>query len=356
MVTARLDLPVIGNPGGPYLRDCWYVAMWADDLGDQPAARVFLGEPVALFRDGAGVAHAIEGRCPHRFAALGHGKVAGDAIECPYHGLRFAGDGRCVFNPQGDNRVPDRQLQVYPLVERHALLWIWPGDRAKANPALVPDFGWLNDGNWDVVRGATRAEGHYELYSDNILDLSHANFVHPALIAPVFTQGQRRFWQDGDRAYAEYVQPDDHLAEGLAPVLGTVGRTQDFHGLVEWQAPAVLFFDYRAGDPGTPRDQCRSLPSLHAFTPETADTTHYVWATGRDFARGDAAFSAALHQALQLAFETEDMPTIRDCHRLMQGTEFWALRPLVLEGDGAGVRARRILQRLIAAESQQERP
>ncbi|HWU01167.1 MAG TPA: hypothetical protein VN222_00390, partial [Novosphingobium sp.] len=50
------------------------------------------------------------------------------------------------------------------------------------------------------------------------------------------------------------------------------------------------------------------------------------------------------------AFETEDMPMIRDCHKLMAGSEFWALRPLVLEGDGAGVRARRHLQRLIDRE------
>jgi hypothetical protein len=48
---------------------------------------------------------------------------------------------------------------------------------------------------------------------------------------------------------------------------------------VTWHAPAVLY-SICAGDPGTPRDACTLLPSLHAFTPETPDTTHYVWATG----------------------------------------------------------------------------
>jgi hypothetical protein len=40
---------------GRYLRNCWYVAGWADDLGDNPIAKTFLDEPVALFRDGGGV-------------------------------------------------------------------------------------------------------------------------------------------------------------------------------------------------------------------------------------------------------------------------------------------------------------
>jgi len=92
------------------------------------------------------------------------------------------------------------------------------------------------------------------------------------------------------------------------------------------------------------------MPSLHAFTPETANTTHYLWATGRDFALGDADFSATMRGALEFAFEHEDMPLIRDAHRLMAGADFWDLKPLVLGGDGAGIRARRQLRKMIAAE------
>ena len=78
-----------------------------------------------------------------------------------------------------------------------------------------------------LSRGATVAEGHYELYSDNILDLSHANFVHPALVASAFTEGERKFWQDGNSVFAEYVRLNDHLSVGIAAVMGTedeVGR------------------------------------------------------------------------------------------------------------------------------------
>ncbi len=349
----REATPKLTGTRGTYLRNAWYVAGWADGLGTEPQAKVFLEQAVALFRDDQGVAHAIGGRCPHRFAPLGAGAVIEGALQCPYHGLRFGTDGACVFNPHPGGAVPNVAVPVYPLVERHALLWIWMGDPARADASAIPDFGWLADPRWDVVRGATCAEGHYELYSDNILDLSHANFVHPALVASAFTEGARRFWQDGETVHARYAQPDDYLSVGISAILGTTGRKQAFDGHVIWHAPATLSFDFRTGEPGTPYDQLGNMPSLHAFTPETADTTHYLWATGRDFAVGDAAFSDAMRGALEFAFEHEDMPLIRDAHRLMAGQDFWDLRPLVLDGDGGGIRARRQLRKMIAAEQGQ---
>lgn len=357
MAVAAMDgkAPVPKLPGkaaGTYLRNSWYVAGWASELGDAPQQRTFLEEPVALFRDGSGLAQAVSGRCPHRFAPLGHGSVVDGALMCPYHGLRFDGAGRCVHNPHPGGQLPDVQIRVYPLVERHALLWIWMGDAEKADSALIPDFSWLSNPRWEAVRGSTLAEGHYELYSDNILDLSHANFVHPALVASAFTEGERRFWQEGENVFAEYVRLNDYLSVGISAVMGTEGRRQDFYGLVRWHAPAVLYFDFRAGEPGTPREACTLLPSLHAFTPETPDTTHYFWATARDYKLGDAEFTAMMRGALEYAFEQEDMPIIRDSHRLMRGEDFWDLRPLVLGGDGGGVRARRMLQRLIERERQ----
>ena len=135
---------------------------------------------------------------------MGHGQVVDGALQCPYHGLRFDGAGACVFNPHESGVVPRASVPVYPLAERHALLWIWMGEADRADEALIPDFAWLADGNWEPVRGTARAEGHYELYSDNILDLAHANFVHPALAANAWTIGKRRFRQEGDTVWSEY--------------------------------------------------------------------------------------------------------------------------------------------------------
>lgn len=354
MTVERGAIPRLNRSEAPgrYLRNAWYVAGWAEDLGEEPVARIFLEEPVALFRDEDGVAHAIGGRCPHRFAPLGHGQVIDGQLECPYHGLRFDGSGRCVFNPHEKGVVPRVGVPSYPLVEQHNLLWIWMGEATCADPALIPDFAWLADPKWEPVRGATIAEGHYELYSDNILDISHSNFVHPALKANAWTIGKRSFRTEGDTVWTEYDHRDDYLSDGINAILGTAGKKQDFWCGIRWNAPATLLLDYRAAEPGTPRDDMTILPSLHAFTPETRDTTHYVWAVARDFALGDQGFNAAMKSALEYAFEQEDMPVIRNAHRLMAGQDFWSLKPLIMTGDSGGVRARRVLERLIQAEEE----
>lgn len=343
-------LPQSDEERGIYLRNTWYVAGWASDLGEEPQQKTFLEEPVAMFRDEDGVAHAIGGRCPHRFAPLGHGKMIGSQLECPYHGLRFDGTGACVFNPHEKGVVPRVSVHRYPFVEKHALLWIWMGDPALADEGKIPDFSWLANGRWEPVRGTALAEGHYELYSDNILDLGHANFVHPALAANSWTIGQRKFRQEGDTVWAEYKHPNDLLSVGMAAVLGREGQKQDLWCGVRWNAPATLFLDYRAGEPGTPQEEMTALPSLHAFTPETRDTTHYVWAVARDYRTEDKAFSEEMYGILTAAFEYEDMPVIRNAHRLMAGKELWDLEPVVLTGDSGGVRARRTLARLIEEE------
>jgi len=33
-----------------FLRNCWYVAAWAHELGETPLARTILDEPVVLYR------------------------------------------------------------------------------------------------------------------------------------------------------------------------------------------------------------------------------------------------------------------------------------------------------------------
>ena len=91
-----------------FLRHAWYAASWSEDLGTSLLGRTILGERVVLFRDSVGQPRAIGGTCPHRFAPLERGKLNGDTVSCPYHGLTFNGSGLCVLNPHGDGRMKER--------------------------------------------------------------------------------------------------------------------------------------------------------------------------------------------------------------------------------------------------------
>jgi Vanillate O-demethylase oxygenase C-terminal domain len=63
-----------------------------------------------------------------------------------------------------------------------------------------------------------------------------------------------------------------------------------------------------------------------------------------------AAWSEEIAPDAKLA-RTEDKPMIELVQQRMAGWEFWDMRPLLLGGDEAAVRARRRLHSLIAAEA-----
>ena len=114
------------------------------------------------------------------------GKLCGDEgnhVECPYHGLQFAADGTCVVNPHGTGKIPSSlHIRAYPVVERHTLLWVWMGDQ-PANADLIPDFSHLDEDAPGIVskRDWMIIDVDYRLMSDNLLDLSHVNFLHEGL-------------------------------------------------------------------------------------------------------------------------------------------------------------------------------
>ncbi|MDB5410396.1 MAG: uncharacterized protein JWL84_5308 [Rhodospirillales bacterium] len=82
-----------------YLRNAWYVAASAREIGRTPFRRVLLDEPVVLFRTLSNAPVALFDRCPHRMAPLSRGLLVGDTLQCGYHGLRFDRAGTCVHNP-----------------------------------------------------------------------------------------------------------------------------------------------------------------------------------------------------------------------------------------------------------------
>ncbi len=174
-----------------FLRNTWYAALWAQDLeAGQLVARIFLNEPVVLFRQADGQAAAIADVCAHRFSPLSKGKlVNGGHVRCPYHGLEFDGRGQCVGNPHGDGRIPTHmKVRCYPVQERHSLLWIWMGEE-PADPAKIPDFSLLDP---DTGRQVSKRDwilmgAGYRLITDNLLDLSHTAVIHEGILGSEHT-------------------------------------------------------------------------------------------------------------------------------------------------------------------------
>ena len=67
-----------------WLRNCWQVIAFGNEIGRTPLARTVCGEEIVMFRTTAGEAVALADRCPHRLAPLSLGRLVGDEIQCGY--------------------------------------------------------------------------------------------------------------------------------------------------------------------------------------------------------------------------------------------------------------------------------
>ena len=163
-----------------YPRNAWYVAAWAHDLApDKPTAAMILGEPLVIFRADVGLV-AFEDRCAHRAAPLSLGRCEGAGLRCMYHGFLFDKQGKAVEIPGQDIIPPGAKVRTYPVVERHSWIWIWLGDPAKADDALIPSAVGLDDPDWILGSGTIDYDAEAHLINCNLLDFSHLSFIHPA--------------------------------------------------------------------------------------------------------------------------------------------------------------------------------
>lgn len=166
-----------------FIRNAWYIAAWADEIGQAPFARRILDEPIVIFKDAGGKLGALEDRCCHRGTPLAFGAVIPAGLQCGYHGLVFDASGQCVLVP-GDHKIPrGARVRSYPVVEKDAFVWIWMGEPARADRALILDYPYHNDAkNWPHRHTTYPIRCDYMLMIDNLMDLSHLGYIHGGTI------------------------------------------------------------------------------------------------------------------------------------------------------------------------------
>ncbi|NRR33182.1 aromatic ring-hydroxylating dioxygenase subunit alpha [Oxalobacteraceae bacterium] len=169
----------------PVLLDDWHpVAISASLPAGTVVPVTLLDQPVALWRDSAGQAHAWEDRCPHRGTRLSLGCVQGDSLRCGYHGWTFNGEGRCIHIPALPALEPDKlkaQTVRYALRERHGLVWVCLGDPlARPEPPPLPESGYA--ALRKVWCGPYTVNSSGPRIVENFLDMAHFAFVHEGIL------------------------------------------------------------------------------------------------------------------------------------------------------------------------------
>ncbi len=339
-----------------YLRNAWYVAALSSELKDNVISRELLGKQMMICRMGDGVA-VLEDSCPHRFAPLSRGKRHDASIECGYHGLRFDRMGKCVLNPHGDGRAPARaQVTAWPTMERYGFIWFWPGDPSMADPSLIPAYPFNADPTtFAVVYGYIDVAANYQLLVDNLLDLSHVEYLHPLFAQPGGVAAhQTSFAVDGATVMSRRLKPNVEI-QGLARFFWTSpSKRFDARSNMTWMPPSALIFDLGGTECGAPEAEGVCLPNAHLVTPANELRSHYFWSIARNRRIDDLEASEKLQSVTQNIFLTEDIPMVEAQQRNIGSvTDILSLRPVTLEPDAPAVRARLILADLIKCEAEE---
>jgi phenylpropionate dioxygenase-like ring-hydroxylating dioxygenase large terminal subunit len=334
-------------------RNSWYPLTWSRDVTRTLGRHRILGMDLVVYRSEAGEPVALDDACPHRLAPLSMGKLKGDAIECGYHGMTFGRDGRCIRIPGQPMIPPNAKVPSYPLHEKMGLVWIWPGDPARADPALIYDLPQYGQANWHAAHGdALRIDTSYLNLADNLCDPAHVSFVHLSTLGNSASEEIPVEHSFGERGVLVWRWIRN------APPIPIFAKYGNFQGNVDrwhyydYMAPSIAVIDFGSADAGTivdpgDRDAGLRIFACHFITPVDDHNCIDHWLHVRNFALDDTDVDQRLHADFRIAFK-EDKEILERIEAVERARpDFKRIR---LGIDAAPQRMRRIVERMAAAE------
>jgi phenylpropionate dioxygenase-like ring-hydroxylating dioxygenase large terminal subunit len=341
-----------------FVRNSWYVAAQASEVTRfRPLSRVILGTRVVLFRGEDGAVIALEDRCPHRFAQLSAGSVVGNAIRCGYHGMTFNSQGKCILNPTQKSEAipPNAVVRPFTVAEKHSLIWIWAGDPKHADTTSIPNFSCYGDAGWNWQIGRIHIKANYLVIMDNLLDLSHVNFVHGDVLGDASASELSSLGTEiGERTIVEKrLHPNAPAVPAWRAMVDAPWITSpvDYWMDMYWNACSNMILDVGVTPAGTSRLSGRSVMAIHCLLPETATSTHYFYGIAQRNESGNEASTSGFMQASAYAFEQDR----RVCELVQENMgadwDILKLAPVINKADKAALLARRKILAMMDAEA-----
>lgn len=333
-------------------RNMWWVAAHSSEVTEKPLARWILERPVVLYRGENGAPAALDDRCPHRWAPLSEGRVSGNEIVCPYHGMEFGADGICTKVPTQKMMPKNAAVRSYPVRESGAFIWIWMGD-PEAIDAEPVDMSYTANPDWSVVNGYYEVDANWVMIRENVLDLTHIAFLH----ATTFKQND---WVNPPEAFMEgdtVVYRQEFDAAPLSPLFcAGMGLPEDkpVKRVQEGRMPslAVSFSDWNVHDPA-PEAGRRSdflMRGCHIVTPSIGGKTHYFWAAAFDVPEISDEVAQKTQASITAAFDEDKDLLEKMCAQIRQDPRGVDYPEITLGADSAGVKVRQVLNKKLAAE------
>lgn len=333
--------------------NAWYVAAWDYEIKRALMARTVCGKKVVMYRTAAGEITALEDACWHRLVPLSLGKLDGDQVVCGYHGLKFDPNGRCTFMPSQETVNPAACVRKFPIVEKYRFAWIWMGDPARADPALIPDMHWVDDPDWAGEGRLTPLACNYRLVVDNLMDLTHETFVHGTSIGNSAVAEAPFEVTHGERT----AQVTRWMLNIDAPPfwafqLGKQAKVDRWQ-YINFEAPAAVVLDVGValtgtGAPQGDRSQGVTARVCHFITPETERSSHFFWVVRRNFKLKDQRLTTETRERNAAIIGEDEVVLVAQQIAMEENPDavFYNLNI-----DGGAMWARRILENLIRDEA-----
>jgi vanillate O-demethylase monooxygenase subunit len=342
----------------PFPLNAWYAAAWDAEVRHELQARTICSTKMVLYRRRDGRPVALADACWHRLLPLSKGRLEGDEVVCGYHGLVFDPNGRCTRMPSQETINPSACVRTFPVVERHRFVWVWPGDPALADPAKIPDLHWNADPAWAGDGKTIRVACDYRLVLDNLMDLTHETFVHGSSIgnravaeAPFdVTHGERTATVT---RWMRAIEPPPFWAGQLGKP-GKVDRWQ----IIRFEAPCTIAIDVGVAPAGTgapegDRSQGVNGYVLNTITPETERTCLYHWAFVRNYRLHDQRLTTELREGVSRIFREDELILEAQQQAIEENPDHVFYN---LNIDAGAMWARRLIDRMVAAETRPAQP
>ena len=224
----------------------WYPMCTAEELKDDaPLRSELLGLRFVVFRDESGQPRVLSDTCVHRGGSLSKGKVEDGCVACPYHGWRFAGDGKCALVPsfeEGTKPPARAKVDSYPVEERYGIVFAFLGDLPEEERPPLYTIEEYEDPAWrssEIM--ILNVDCYYERSMENGIDPVHNEFVHPVQGSPQPIPGTVEFpeqtWGSGVQGKYTELAEKRTASDGMASDPTVLNAATWHHGpntLITW--------------------------------------------------------------------------------------------------------------------------
>lgn len=352
-----------------FIKNVWYIAAHSHELVPGGVlGRTIAGERLAMCRRKDNSIFVLEDRCLHRLAPLSMGELIEGNLRCPYHGAAFDGGGKCV-NVPGQETLPDRRVRSFPVKETYGYVWVWTGDPAQcADERSIPEFLKFGLPPYESRSGVIPVQADYRLLVDNLLDPTHAEFIHRTSFGSSDWRAARKAEDKSNQPTEEFTL--DMRDDGIDFVYRLGGVTggpcfgkayamrqgkEKWDGLldirmdVEWTPPGLFLYGTYSKAHGAGEDDWLPLINLHLLTPETEFTAHYFYRCSVANTLGHPGLADFWHDVDSRAFR-EDTRIIEAQQKSAGQRDLYDHDLLHFNGDGMSNKGRQILKEMAERE------